>query len=131
MVDLNATQAAVRAGYSQRTADVQGPRLLENVGVARAIDERKAKLAEKTGSTTERVLACLWKNYDRAMQEEPVRDKQGNPTGEYTYQGSVANRSLELIGKHAGMFADNVRLSGPDGGPIKHKLTVEFVEAKR
>ena len=34
MIDLNATQAAIRAGYSAHTADVQGPRLLGNVGVA-------------------------------------------------------------------------------------------------
>lgn len=36
--DLNATQAAIRAGYSAKTADTQGPRLLENVGVRAAID---------------------------------------------------------------------------------------------
>jgi len=40
------------------------------------------------------------------MQAVPVLDKQGEPTGEYTYQGAVANRALELIGKHLGMFID-------------------------
>lgn len=38
LIDLNATQAAIRAGYSPKTAHSAGPRLLENVDVARAID---------------------------------------------------------------------------------------------
>jgi hypothetical protein len=40
------------------------------------------------------------------MQAEPVRDKDGNPTGEYRYDGAVANKALELLGRHLGMFAD-------------------------
>ncbi len=59
LVDLNATQAAVRAGYSPKDADVQGPRLLGYVGIAAAIAEGKAKAIAKTGITAERVLAEL------------------------------------------------------------------------
>lgn len=61
LIDLNATQAAIRAGYSAKTADVQGPRLLGNVGVATAIAERQDARAERTGITSERVLAELAK----------------------------------------------------------------------
>jgi phage terminase small subunit len=57
LIDLNATQAAIRAGYSAKDADVQGPRLLGNVGVQAAITEKQSKLAQKSEITQEKVLA--------------------------------------------------------------------------
>ena len=57
LVDLNATQAAIRAGYSPRTADRQGPRLLGNAGVQAAIAAGRDRLSHTTGITQERVLA--------------------------------------------------------------------------
>jgi len=59
LVDLNATQAAIRAGYATRNADVTGPRLLGNVGIAAAIEAGRAKQAERTGITADRVIAEL------------------------------------------------------------------------
>ena len=59
LIDLNATQAAIRAGYSERTADVQGPRLLGNVGVAEAIEQAQEERKERTGITQDRVLEEL------------------------------------------------------------------------
>lgn len=56
LIDLNATQAAIRAGYSERGADTAGPRLLENPDVIAAIDAAKADRSEKTEITAERVL---------------------------------------------------------------------------
>lgn len=60
LIDLNATQAAIRAGYSAATADVQGPRLLGNVRVAAAIEAGKKARAKKTGITAEKVLQHLF-----------------------------------------------------------------------
>ena len=54
LIDLNATQAAIRAGYSAKTAEVQGPRLLGNVRVAAAIADGQAKRAERNGLIVER-----------------------------------------------------------------------------
>ena len=51
-------------------------------------------------------------NVERAMQAVPVLDRQGNPTGDYTYQGNVANRALELIGKEYAMFIDRKEIGG-------------------
>ncbi len=48
LLDLNATQAAIRAGYSEKTACEQGSRLLANVNVAAAIEKAKASRAERT-----------------------------------------------------------------------------------
>jgi phage terminase small subunit len=45
-------------------------------------------------------------NAERALQHIPVLDRHGKPTGEYRYDGSVANRALELLGKQQGMFID-------------------------
>jgi hypothetical protein len=51
------------------------------------------------------VLERLVENVKRAMQIEEVK-LRGVPTGEYRYEGSVANRALELIGKELGLFVD-------------------------
>ncbi|SEC70796.1 hypothetical protein SAMN05444161_1674 [Rhizobiales bacterium GAS191] len=51
------------------------------------------------------VLARLVDNVNRAMQGKKVTAR-GAPTGEYRYDGSVANRALELIGKELGMFVE-------------------------
>jgi hypothetical protein len=40
------------------------------------------------------------------MQARPVFDSDGRETGEYRYNGMVANRALELLGKEPGMFVD-------------------------
>lgn len=56
LVDLNATQAAIRAGYSAKTSEQQGARLLVNVKVAAEIQKGMNKRAEKIELTSERVL---------------------------------------------------------------------------
>ncbi|WP_231940655.1 terminase small subunit [Acidovorax sp. RAC01] len=56
MVDLNATQAAIRAGYSAHTANEQGSRLLANVSVQAAISIARKAQQERTGITADRVL---------------------------------------------------------------------------
>lgn len=56
LTDLNATQAAIRAGYSKKTAYSQGQRLLKNVEVQAEISKRQAKRLEKAEITQERVL---------------------------------------------------------------------------
>lgn len=61
LIDLNGKQAAIRAGYSEKTADVQASRLLATVKVKAAVDKAIAKRAEKTGITAERVLEELAK----------------------------------------------------------------------
>lgn len=56
LIDLNATQAAIRAGYSPKTANEQGARLLANVSIAKAIQEARDKQQERTEITQDRVL---------------------------------------------------------------------------
>lgn len=59
LVDLNATQAAIRAGYSAKTAEQQGPRLLGNVGVSAAIEAAMKAREQRTQITADRVLQEL------------------------------------------------------------------------
>lgn len=59
LIDLNATDAAKRAGYSAKTAHVQGPRLLGNVRVAEAIQEAQGERSERTQLTADEVLREL------------------------------------------------------------------------
>lgn len=54
--DFNATQAAVRSGYSKHTAEVQGPRLLSNVRVKAEIEAKSKEKAEEAGVTIEKVV---------------------------------------------------------------------------
>ena len=61
LVDLNATQAAIRAGYSEKTAYSMGQRLLKHVEVAAAISKAQAKRADRTGVTQDQVMAELAK----------------------------------------------------------------------
>jgi phage terminase small subunit len=106
LIDLNATQAAIRAGYSAKTAEVQASRLLRNVKVAAAIQSGIDARSVRTQLTQDWVLERLKENVERSMQAEAVKDKFGNETGEYVYQGTVANGALQLIGRHLAMFTD-------------------------
>lgn len=122
LVDLNATQAAIRAGYSASSADVNGSRMLGNAKVARAIAEKTEKRSQATGLTAEYVVNSLMEVAERCLQRRPVMvfdpvlrcmvqatDDEGNHMWQFDSQG--ANRSLELLGKHLGMYTDKIRTS--------------------
>ena len=57
LIDLNATQAAIRAGYSARTAEQQGTRLLRYAQVSQAVSEAQQTRSERTFIT---LIACSW-----------------------------------------------------------------------
>lgn len=115
LIDLNATQAAIRAGYSPKTAYRTGADNLRKHQVADAIAKAQAERSERLQLTHDWVLERLVQNHERAMQAEPVMRKERDEwveTGEYQYQGNVANKALELIGKHLGMFTEKTEQSG-------------------
>jgi hypothetical protein len=82
--------------------------LLRKPDVAARAEELKAAVSErqveKMAVDRAWVMAKLTENVQRAMQVEPVRDREGNPTGHSIYRGGVANRALDLLGKELGMF---------------------------
>ncbi len=111
LVDLNATQAAIRAGYSQRTANEQGARLLANVSVRSLISEAKSRLSERTGRTVAAVMADIGRVRDDAMRE--VEDQQTGERSMLSHKDAL--KALELEGKHLGAFQDRLDISNRDG----------------
>lgn len=61
LIDLNGTQAAIRAGYSVKTAQEQASRLLSNVMVQEAISKKMAERSKRTGVNQDRVVLELAK----------------------------------------------------------------------
>ena len=136
LVDLNATQAAVRAGYSVKTAYRQGADLLQKTSIREAIEKAQAKRARRVEVTQDYVLSNLVEVVERTMQRAPVTDRKGEQVTDeegravWTFDAKNANRALELLGKHLGIFTDKIRaeVSGPDGGPMASEIVVRFVE---
>ena len=106
--DSNGKAAAIRAGYAEGSAKVTGSRLLTNANVKALLANHQQEAESLAVVDKAWVLERLRENVDRSMTTEPVRDRDGNETGDYTYQGNVANRALELLGKDLGMFADKM-----------------------
>lgn len=134
LVDLNATQAAIRAGYSAASAASQGSRLLSLDKVARAVKAAQDARAERTHITQDDVLRelgriafadpakCLGpdgKPLALHLMPEEARAALAVYEVEEVSGGAVAMRvrrwdktkSLELLGKHLGMWSEKVDLS--------------------
>jgi phage terminase small subunit len=101
LIDLNAKQAAVRAGYSEKTAASQGARLLTNVEVAQAVAAGKSKQLETADLSATRVLEEM-----RRLAMVDLRgffDEHGNlkPIKDLTADQGAALASFEVIKKNA------------------------------
>src|SRR3990167_3590991 len=109
------TDAALAAGYDtpRKNAHIIAYENLRNPTIAAAIQSQADTIAEKAGVSQLWVLEHLKTNSERAMQAEPVYDKKGEPTGDYTYQGAVANQAYQLIGKFLRMFDEQVPSQSP------------------
>lgn len=132
LIDKNATQAAIRAGYSAKTAGQIGDENLKKPEIAKAVEEGLARLAEEAGVTQERIVEefCRMGFYDPAdLVRQPVTkpadianlpenvrraivgwswDRQGN----FVLKLADKASSLANLGRHLGMFTDKVEHSG-------------------
>lgn len=104
LVDLNATQAAIRAGYSEKSAGTQGCRLLANAEVQQAIQRAMEERQARTGITQDDVVQEL-----KAVAFAQADDGSGS---ELKYSSKL--KALELLGKHLGIFEQ--RGGGQTGG---------------
>lgn len=124
LVDLNATQAAIRAGYSKRTANEQGAQLLAKLSIAEAVAKAKAERSERVEITADYVLSGLREVAERCMARAPVmvgrgsereQAKDGDGNHIWTFDASGANKSFELLGKHIALFTEKHEVSGQLG----------------
>ena len=117
LIDLNATQAAIRAGYSEKTAKSVGHENLTKPDIAKAIQEAQNKRVERTEITQDYVLTNIQKVIERCMQVQQVdncltQTEGGELAQAFMFKEQGALKGLELLGKHLGMFKDKVEHSG-------------------
>ena len=113
-IDKNATKAAIRAGYSPKTAYSIGEENLRKPEIRSVIDAEFTKRNTRLG-LADWVLQRFKDISNRCMTAEPVMIKEGTEwveSGEYKFDSSGANKSTELIAKHLGMFTDKLEVSG-------------------
>jgi phage terminase small subunit len=136
LIDLNATQAAIRAGYSPNRASEQAHQLLQKTTVQKAIANAMAKRSKRTGVTQDRVVRELAKiafldmtqvvdSYGRIKDDAAPEDRaciesikykssSGDQGKSVEREVKVASKlkALELLGKHLGMYSDKLSIEG-------------------
>lgn len=110
LIDKNATRAAKAAGYSKKTAQEQGSRLLSNAMVKRAIAAAVGPVLQKLDITAERVIAKLGEIAFTELSKpnkKLIRPKYSDQT-----------KALEILAKHFKLLTDVTQHTGPNGGPV-------------
>lgn len=133
LIDLNATQAAIRAGYSVKTADVIGCENLTKPNIQQAIAEHMAERSRRTGINQDRIVLELARiafvNIDDVVDTETGKilpnasrddlaciegikykesDNQFGGSVEREVKVASKLKALELLGKHLGMWNDKL-----------------------
>lgn len=155
LVDLNATQAAIRAGYSEKTAQVIGAENLAKPIIAESIQIEMDKRAARIEITADRVLQELAKLafhdprkfFDDDGRIKPISELDDVTamalSGIETFHKIVGDEkdgmavvtkiktvdkgiNLERLGRHFKLFTDKTELTGVNGTPLD--LTVNFVK---
>lgn len=102
--------AYINAGFSSTSAESSSSRLAVHPKVAARIAELrqlKATSREQTAWLNRQyVIDNLREIVERCMQVKPILNSEGQETGQFTFQPQAANRSLELLGKAAGIFIE-------------------------
>lgn len=139
LIDLNATQAAIRAGYSPESAGSIGSENLKKPEIRACIEKRLANRSKRTGINADRVLEELAKtafanaadiiDFDSAtVRPDATREDTAaiqsikvkkietgdGTTTEREVRMADRTKALELLGRHLGLFKDKVFVSGLD-----------------
>lgn len=151
LVDLNATQAALRAGYSSKGAKQQGSHLLTNPNVQAAISARRIRVSKKLLVTAENVVEELRRiaftdrralftwgpegvkvrdsaqlSEEEASIVEEVSETRTKDGGTVRVKTGAKVEALKLLGQHLGMFVDR-----PEPGvPVNLEVVVEIIDVK-
>jgi len=115
LIDLNATQAAIRAGYSEKTANVIGPENLAKPCISEIIQKLMNERSKKVEIDSEWVLRGIQTLTDELrLLDDPAK----------------AYRGYELAGKHLKLFTENIDHTSSDGSMATDGLTVEERQAR-
>ncbi len=109
-VDLNATQAAIRAGYSKKTAQQAGSRMLLNVVISGVIKKAQDATAEKAGVTQQKVVDEFAK-----IAFFDLGDLNEAPS----HLVAAKLKALDSLSKHTGGFSDKITHSSDGFRPIQ------------
>ena len=109
LVDYNATQAAIRAGYSEKTARSTASENLTKPDILARVRELQKQQAERLCISADWVVMQLVEVYKRCMTQEEVLIwdsdlRQKVPSGEYVFDSKGALNALDMIGRHLGLF---------------------------
>lgn len=116
LIDLNATQAAIRSGYSKKTAKEQGSRLLSNVNIRTYIDERMREKEKELIADQDEVLKYLTSVLRGEGYEEMVVVEG---CGEGVSRATTVTRDIcpkdrlkaaEMLGKRYNLFSDKMKV---------------------
>lgn len=99
IIDWNAKQAAIRAGYAEASAEVRGSQLIRNSNVRSEIERLLAERVPEKNEIIQRNIEHLKRIAYRDPEEEGKNE-----------QAQI--KAMELLGKYAGMFTDKLELSG-------------------
>lgn len=158
LIDLNASAAARRAGYSEKTADAIGRENLGKPTVAQFIQKSMREREARTEITQDRIVRELaliaFGNKKAVMKWGPggveLKDSEGLSDEDAAQVAEVKEttsasggslslkthdkvKALELLGRHVGMFTDKMEVTGKNGGPIQQAnvTPAELAEAVR
>ena len=112
LIDCNATQAAIRAGYSPKTAKVTGAKMLTNANLKAYIDEQLERIHNEKTADAQEVLEYLTAVM-RGQHTEQTLQLIGDGVqkiADIDVSAKERLKAAELIGKRYGMFKDNVNL---------------------
>jgi phage terminase small subunit len=125
----NSTQAAITAGYSEKSAYAQGCALLKhaqvNAELKRLMDER---YSAQVASAAE--IRAFWTSVMRGEITETVVDRNGE-IAEKPPAMRDRVKSAELLGKSGGMFLEKVELTGANGGPVALILNGDKIDPEK
>lgn len=136
MISLNATEAALKAGYSKNRAKEIGYQLLHKPTLSAIINDRLQNRATDNGVTADMVLKDLIDLKDKCLGRKPVTvtyydmDGNRNDSEKLVFDSSGAKASLELLGKHLKLFTDKVETENTNLNYDMSNLTDAELEAE-